>query len=98
MATIKAHQMHLATLKQDVKIKWLAACDADGIDPSSDFVVLSDTWPAREYNDAMAAYLKARNEYQRQVERNRQRRARHEAMTSLGLQRVKGALGGTYYE
>lgn len=29
---------------------------------------------------------------------NRNRRERHAAMTSLGLVRVKGALGGTYYE
>ena len=27
-----------------------------------------------------------------------QRKARHEAMLSLGLKRVRGALGGTYYE
>lgn len=26
------------------------------------------------------------------------RKARHEVMTSLGLTRVKGMLGGTYYE
>lgn len=29
---------------------------------------------------------------------NARRRARHQAMTDLGLKRVKGALGGTYYE
>lgn len=29
---------------------------------------------------------------------NAARRARHEALTSLGLTRVKGALGGVYYE
>lgn len=26
------------------------------------------------------------------------RKARHEVLTGLGLKRVKGALGGTYYE
>lgn len=30
--------------------------------------------------------------------RNAARRERHAAMTSMGLKRVKGALGGTYYE
>ena len=30
--------------------------------------------------------------------RNANRRAKHEALTSLGLVRVKGALGGVYYE
>lgn len=29
---------------------------------------------------------------------NYNRRARHEAFTDLGLKRVKGSLGGTYYE
>jgi len=30
--------------------------------------------------------------------RNADRRERHQAMTDLGLKRVRGALGGTYYE
>ena len=30
--------------------------------------------------------------------RNAKRRERHAALTSLGLKRVKGALGGVYYE
>jgi hypothetical protein len=30
--------------------------------------------------------------------RNENRRARHQAMLDLGLKRVKGALGGVYYE
>ena len=34
----------------------------------------------------------------RQAQRNAARRARHQAMLDLGLVRVKGALGGTYYE
>lgn len=29
---------------------------------------------------------------------NRHSRERHEALTSIGLKRVKGNLGGTYYE
>jgi len=31
-------------------------------------------------------------------DRNAARRARHQAMLDLGLKRVKGALGGVYYE
>ena len=34
----------------------------------------------------------------RRLQRNSTRRARHQAMTSLGLSRVRGALGGTHYE
>jgi len=38
--------------------------------------------------------------YQRHLanERNRNKRERHAALTGLGLKRVKGALGGVYYE
>lgn len=34
----------------------------------------------------------------KRAERNAQRRARHAAMTDLGLVRVRGALSGVYYE
>jgi len=30
--------------------------------------------------------------------KNAQRRARHQAYTDLGMRRVKGSLGGTYYK
>lgn len=33
-----------------------------------------------------------------QEKKNAARRAKHDALTSLGLKRVKGALGGVYYE
>lgn len=32
------------------------------------------------------------------LKKNRDRRAKHSALTSLGLKRVKGSLGGVYYE
>ncbi len=34
----------------------------------------------------------------KRILRNKARRERHEMLTSLGLTRVKGSLGGTYYE
>ena len=40
----------------------------------------------------------ARRERARKDRRNRVRRERREALTSLGLKRVKGAMGGVYYE
>lgn len=39
-----------------------------------------------------------RAEGAKRAKRNAARRARHEAYTSLGMKRVKGNLGGTYYE
>jgi hypothetical protein len=40
----------------------------------------------------------ARQAMLRRVRRNGARRAKNEVMRSLGLVRVKGALGGTYWE
>jgi hypothetical protein len=34
----------------------------------------------------------------RTVRRNRSARMKHETLTGMGLTRVRGALGGTYYE
>ena len=43
-----------------VKILWTRMCKADGIDPTSNFVVFSDSNPyAKEYNEAMASYQAA---------------------------------------
>jgi len=38
------------------------------------------------------------NSKEKRSRRNRQRRERHEILISLGLRRVRGALGGVYYE
>ena len=51
-----------------------------------------------EVNSAVEVITKAGREIKAQVRRNANRRAKHAALTSLGLKRVKGALGGTYYE
>ena len=37
-------------------------------------------------------------EQQKREKRNRQRRAREQALRDLGLVKVRGALGGTYWE
>lgn len=48
---------------------------------------------------AKVDYYTARAKYQRQAQRRKEnRRDRHEALTSLGLVKVRGALGGIYYE
>jgi hypothetical protein len=54
--------------------------------------------PRKDAEDALRVVIHAGRQIRKQVERNAARRAKHEAMTSLGLKRVKGALGGTYYE
>lgn len=35
---------------------------------------------------------------QKRIERNRVRRERHAILTDMGMKRVRGALGGVYYE
>jgi len=47
-----------------------------------------------EYLEVSAALRDA----ERREKQNKARRERHEALTSLGLKRVRGALGGVYYE
>lgn len=39
----------------------------------------------------------AKNDWPR-IKRNRDRRERHKVLTDMGLSRVRGALGGVYYE
>lgn len=39
-----------------------------------------------------------RKRQERNKRQRENRKARHDALTGLGLKRVKGALGGTYYE
>jgi hypothetical protein len=92
MATIQAQQDYLAILKRDVQAAWLAACEADQIDPSSKFVVFTNTTEAAAYNELMGMFLRARQKFHNQVNRNRARRERHAALTSMGLKRVQGGI------
>ena len=85
----------LNTMKQAVRESWISACNLEGIPTDSKFVVFSDAnTEAVRHNELMGEFLKMRN----RIARNISRRERHAAMTDLGLKRVKGALGGTYYE
>jgi hypothetical protein len=98
MASIQSHQDYLTMLKRDVQSAWLAACEADRIDPMSKFVVFTNTTEAAAYNELMGLFLKAVRAYKAQIKRNQDRRERTSMLKDLGVKRVKGALGGTYYE
>lgn len=81
--------------KRALKELWAAACKVEGIDPTSTCVIFSNTNTASvEYNTAMGNYFKL----VKRIKKNAAARARHKAHTDLGLVRVKGALGGVYYE
>lgn len=48
-------------MKTTVKQLWVKACEFDGIDPTSKFVVFSDSNPwAKKYNQALIAFTLAR--------------------------------------
>lgn len=79
----------------EVKRLWNLMCSADGVNPASKFVVFANSNPyAVPYNEAMTTFQKIR----KQIKKNEARRLRHAILTEMGLKRVKGALGGTYYE
>lgn len=81
--------------KAAVKAAWNAACEADGVDPASKFVVWTNgSALARIHNELMGAHFKLVN----RIKRNIAARDRTDAIKSLGMRRVKGALGGTYIE
>ena len=79
----------------EVKAAWIKACAAAGVPADSKFVVFDQSTPESiEYNRLMGEFFALR----KRIARNAARRERHTAMTDLGLKRVKGALGGVYYE
>jgi len=51
-----------------------------------------------EASPAKLALIRERNRLLARQRASAARKAQHEALTSLGLKRVRGALGGTYYE
>ena len=79
----------------EIKHLWVAACEADGIPGDSKFAIFSDANAAAvTHNAAMLEFMELRNK----IIRNANRRERHATLKSLGLKRVKGALGGVYFE
>ena len=93
MTTKEANQLNAA--QNEVREWWRLACNRENIPFDSKFVVFSaDNIYVPYHTTAMANFMKLRN----RIARNVARRADHGAMTDLGLKRVKGNLGGTYYE
>lgn len=93
--TVKEYNQ-VVLAKRELRALWLEACAIDGItDTSATCIIFSNGNPkADEYNTRMSAYFKM----VKRIKANEARRAKHAAMSDLGLARVKGALGGTYYE
>lgn len=82
----------LEAARAEVKRLWTLACKYDGIAPDAKFVSLSPLNPfSSEYNDAVAYF-------QRLLAAQQKRAARRDAIASLGMKEVRGALGGRYIE
>lgn len=93
MNTKEINQLNAA--KVAIKDAWDHACQFDGVPFDSSFVVFSpNNIAAILHNDLLLAFMKLRN----RIAHNVNRRERHATLVSLGLKRVKGNLGGTYYE
>jgi hypothetical protein len=88
-------QQAVQAAQVEVKRLWNLMCEYEGISPTSKFVSFSDRNPfSTQYSYAMQNFQAA----SRREKVNATRRARHEAMLACGMKRVKGNLGGTYYE
>jgi hypothetical protein len=91
----KKEQAQLAAAQAALTASWAKACASVGVPTDSKFVVFEASTPESiEHNRLMGEYFKLRN----RIARNIARRERHAAMKDLGLNRVRGALGGVYYE
>ena len=85
----------MAVQEARVRGLWRLKCEHDGVDPQSKFVVFSPANPhTQAYHNAVQELFAMRKRF----EKNARRRERHEVLTSMGLKRVRGALGGVYYE
>ncbi len=93
MTQKEANQLNVK--KAEVKAAWFAACLEAGVPTDTKFVVFSNASDlAKRHNELMGEFFKLRN----RIARNVTRRERHAVMSDMGLKRVKGANGGTYYE
>lgn len=105
---IEAMKERIEEMMEARKKLWLAACEADGIDPKASFVVFSEENEAAKEHDATVRELldliEKRNRAiqdraAKALKAARARRLRKAAIASLGLKAVRGEISGTtYYE
>jgi len=88
-------QQAVIAARKEVKLLWSLMCAFDGVPVGENFVHFSEGNPySVGYNNAVSVFYQAKK-----LEKvNSSRRERHRMMLDCGLVRVKGALGGTYYE
>lgn len=78
--------------KAEVKRLWILMCEEEGIPTNAIFVGFTS---AGRYS---AEYNVAIRKYQKLLRAKQTRDARKDAIASLGMKEVRGALGGRYIE
>jgi hypothetical protein len=91
-ATTMRKAPKLEAARAVVEALWSLMCQEDGIDPAATFVSFSPN------NPHSGAYFHAMKTFQRLLKAQKQRTARRDAIASLGMKEVRGALGGRYIE
>lgn len=82
----------LEAARSEVARLWRLGCMHDNIGTANTFVVWSSTNPySTEYNAAVKTFLRLKKA-------RMERAARRDAIESLGMKEVRGALGGRYIE
>lgn len=97
MASLSQLYLEATQLNAERKAAWIKACEVDGIDPKSSFVVLSNSTEAAAYNELAGMFLRAKAAYLKQKARNAAKRARTQMFKDLGVRQVRG-VSGVYFE
>jgi hypothetical protein len=74
------------------------SCFTDPIETDGDMLKLQVAEPGRGHLFRWASRTDVNNALGKQARRNAIRRERDQAMRDLGLKRVRGSLGGVYWE
>jgi hypothetical protein len=82
----------LDAARANVRKLWIQMCEHDRVPTDSRFVVFTDL------NPFFAEYQIAVRTWQQLRKAQETRKARKEAIASLGMKEVRGALGGRYIE
>lgn len=93
MTQNEANQLNESQAK--VRGLWNKMCDFDGLPHETRVAIFSKDNPyTKAHFDAMTEFFAL----SKRVARNGARREKYAAYKSLGLNQVRGALGGVYYE
>lgn len=92
-------QLRMEAAQAEVARLWVLMCDEEGVAHDAKFVVFtSANQYAQAYNNAAKEFLRAKKAFLQARQKSRNRAAENDVIASLGMRRVRGALGGHYIE